>query len=56
MDCTISVSKFLSSNPNFNLVITDYSDIAGDNGEYFYRRVREMYPNIKMTFLLSQKS
>lgn len=30
--------------------------MAGDNGEYLYRRVRELYPEIRMVFLLSPGS
>lgn len=37
-------------------VIWDSENLAGDNGEYLYRRVNELYPHIKMTFLLSPKS
>ena len=40
----------------FNLVICDSFNLAGDNGEYFYRRVREIDPDIRMTFLISRGS
>lgn len=40
----------------FNLVLFDSMDCAGDNGEYFYRKAKELNPNLKMTFLLSRKS
>ena len=40
----------------FNLVIWDSFNIAGDNGECLYRKVRKLYPNLKMTFLLSKTS
>ena len=40
----------------FNLVIFDSLDVAGDNGEYFYRQIRKINPQIKMTFLLSRQS
>ena len=38
------------------LVIFDSIDLAGDNGEYFYRKIRELHPEVKMVFLLSKKS
>ena len=37
-----------------NLVIFDSFDVAGDNGEAFYRYVRKTHPEIKLTFLLSK--
>lgn len=40
----------------FNLVIWDSYDKAGDNGEQLYRRVRELYPWMKMTYLISNRS
>lgn len=40
----------------FNIVIYDSFDKAGDNGEYLYRKIREQYPFIQMTFLLSERS
>ena len=43
----------MSDYGKLNLVIFDSYDVAGDNGEYLYRRIRELYPEIKMTFLLS---
>lgn len=39
----------------FNLVIADNVNSAGDNGEYFYRRMREVRPDVKMTFVISRK-
>ena len=39
----------------FNLVIFDSFDVAGDNGEEFYRYIRDNHPNIKLTFFLSRK-
>lgn len=39
-----------------NLVMWDSINLAGDNAEYFYRKVKLLYPNIKMTFLLSRTS
>jgi hypothetical protein len=40
----------------FNILVWDSWDIAGDNGEYLYRRVRELYPDMNMTFVLSRTS
>lgn len=40
----------------FNLVIWDSYDVAGDNGECFYRKVRSLYPHVKMTYILSKNS
>ena len=40
----------------FNVVIFDSFDKAGDNGEFLYRRIAQDYPNIKATFILSNKS
>lgn len=34
------------------LAIWDSDYVAGDNGEYLYRRVAELYPEVKMTFIL----
>lgn len=39
----------------FNLVIFDSFDVAGDNGEEFYKYVRDNHPNIKLTYLISRK-
>ena len=36
------------------IVIWDAFDIAGDNGEYFYRKARSLYPWLNMVFLLSR--
>lgn len=37
-----------------NLVVIDSAYKAGDNGEYFYRAVRELYPSIEMVFLIDE--
>lgn len=38
-----------------NIVVYDSWDVAGNNGEFLYRKVREMRPDWKMTFLISDK-
>ena len=39
-----------------SLVMWDSMDLAGDNAEYLYREIRNWFPEIKMTFLLSNTS
>jgi len=51
-----STSGFKFVDRLFNLVIWDSFNLAGDNGEYLYRRVRELYPDMNMTFVLSRTS
>ena len=51
-----STSGFKFVDRLFNLVIWDSFNLAGDNGEYLYRRIRELYPDINMTFVLSRTS
>ena len=40
----------------FNVLVWDSWDCAGDNGEFFYRKAREICPCLNMTFLLSRTS
>lgn len=37
-----------------DLVIYDSFDLAADNGEYAYRKIRDIYPDAKLTFLISR--
>lgn len=39
-----------------NLVVMDSYDVAGDNGEYFFRKARDIDSSIDMVFLLSEES
>ena len=37
-------------------MIFDSLHVAGDNGEYLYRVIREQYPSVNITFLIDPES